>query len=88
VAEHEERIAMNGPTWNTLGLVINLVGVFLLFRYGMPYRVETGGAIHRVVSQVDEKAKAAESIYRWLGWIGVLLILVGTVLQIVGAWAT
>ena len=28
---------------NVFGLVANLVGVILLFRYGMPYRVRTKG---------------------------------------------
>jgi hypothetical protein len=32
------------------GLIANLAGVILLFRYDMPFRVRTGGQIVRVVS--------------------------------------
>jgi hypothetical protein len=30
---------MSAANWNAAGLIMNLVGVILLFRYGMPYRV-------------------------------------------------
>jgi len=32
---------VNTPDWNVVGLILNLIGVILLFRYGMPYRVRT-----------------------------------------------
>ena len=66
------------------GLALNL-GVVLLFRYGMPYRVETGGKIFRVIEHEDPKAKASERRYRCLGWIGLVLIIAGTALQALGA---
>ena len=34
-----------GALLNVAGLLANLVGVVLLFRYGMPYRVRTGAQI-------------------------------------------
>ena len=40
-----------------LGLVLSLIGVVLLFRSGMPYRVQTGGAFYRVISPEDASAK-------------------------------
>ena len=30
---------MSGPPWSMLGLVLSLVGVLLLFRFGIPYRL-------------------------------------------------
>lgn len=70
---------------SVVGLVLNLAGVVLLFRYGMPYRVETGGAVNLILEQENASAKAAERTYRVLGWIGLVIIVVGTALQIAGA---
>ena len=67
------------------GLVVSLIGVLLLFRYGMPYRVETRGRIYRVIEQEDEAAKTVERRYRMLGNIGLALVVVGTLLQAAGA---
>jgi hypothetical protein len=60
------------------GLLANFAGVILLFRYGMPYRVRTGG----VSSQVDPKEARAERREGVLGWIGLILIVLGTAAQI------
>ena len=69
---------------SVLGLVLSLIGVVILFRYGMPYRVETGGAIPLAIEGEDEAAKATERKYRTLGWIGLGMIILGTALQIAG----
>ena len=37
--EDEVRFMLPAGWWSTAGLVISLIGVLLLFRYGMPYRV-------------------------------------------------
>ena len=34
---------MSAADFSIAGLVLNLIGVILLFRYGMPYRVEVKG---------------------------------------------
>ena len=75
----EGRQAMTTPA------ALSVAGVVLLFRYGMPYRVETGGAIYLAPEQEDASAKGAERWYRVLGWIGLVMIVVGTALQIAGA---
>lgn len=49
-----------------------LMGVILLFRYGMPYLVRTGGAINIVARAVDENEVKAEKSYACLGWIGLV----------------
>ena len=52
--------------WSTAGLVLSLLGVLLLIRFGMPYRVRSA------------------SRYEMLGWLGLLLAILGTVCQIIG----
>jgi hypothetical protein len=64
------------------GLALNLAGVILLFRYGMPYRVETRGTSALLLEGEDKDALKSEAIYRKLGSIGLALIFAGTALQI------
>ena len=75
-----------GATLNTLGLVANLAGVVLLFRYGMPYEVRTGGAIYLTTDQPDPAQARRETRYTVFGWIGLALIVAGTCCQIAGVW--
>ena len=63
------------------GIILNLFGVLLLFRYGMPFRVETGGADYIIAEQTDFDAVKAERRYRLLGNIGLFLVVVGSALQ-------
>jgi len=63
------------------GLISNLVGVLILFRYGMPYRVETRGEGALLLEGTDEEAIAIERIYRRLGYVGLCLVIIGTGLQ-------
>jgi hypothetical protein len=71
---------------NIAGLIANLIGVFLLFRYGMPYRVRTGGNVATwTVAKVNPAIVSAEWWYTFAGWLGLALIVIGTALQ---GWAT
>jgi hypothetical protein len=72
---------------NVFGLVMNLVGVILLFRYGMPFRVRTDGAITLITEQSNLDAVKIESLYTILGYVGLALIILGTLAQIVAALA-
>ena len=76
---------MTAAGWNILGLIMVLGGVLLLFRYGMPYRVRTGGAVHLILEQKDETDKKQERCYDILGWIGIALVVLGTLSQIKGS---
>jgi hypothetical protein len=68
--------------WNIAGLLSSLVGVLLLFLFGMPFRVRTGGAIAYIANHLDENEKRKEKIYDALGYLGVALVVVGTLCQI------
>ena len=67
---------------NAFGLLANLSGVLLLFRYGMPYRVSTGGSSIYVSSSTDPHELAMEQRYKRLGLLGLVLIVLGTIAQI------
>ncbi len=73
---------MSAAHWNILGLILVLVGVLLLFVFGMPYRVRTGGTVSSVADKIDEQEKRKEAIYDALGWLGVAFVVLGTLNQI------
>lgn len=73
---------MSAAAWNIWGLCLALMGILMLFRYGMPYHVRTGGTTFYVTEQPDEKDKALEARYDVLGWIGLILVILGTAFQI------
>ena len=83
--EDEAHFMMPAGWWTTAGLVLSLIGVLLLFRYGMPYRVRTRGQPIRVAISSDPRAATLERRYEMLGWLGLLLVVLGTMSQIVGA---
>jgi hypothetical protein len=69
---------------NLTGLFLELVGVFILFRYGMPFHVPTHGTITLIIERRDLQAVALERRYELLGYVGLGLLVGGTLLQM---WA-
>lgn len=65
------------------GLLMNLTGVILLFVFGMPFRVPTGGHPILLADQADPKDVRAERWYAVLGGLGLALIVLGTAAQII-----
>jgi len=74
-------------TASIAGLALSLVGVLLLFRYGMPYMIETKGEVGVILEGVDQKAIETEKRYRYFGKIGLALVVIGTLLQAWGAYS-
>jgi hypothetical protein len=70
-------------TLNVAGLLMNLAGVILLFRYGMPYRVRTGGNELHFTGGADQDTVNAEQLYARLGVVGLVLIVLGTGAQVI-----
>jgi hypothetical protein len=67
---------------NIFGLLSNLVGLVLLFLFGMPFRVATGGKpVTWIPSNIDLQVKKWDDIYGVLGWMGLAAIVFGTLLQ-------
>ena len=68
---------------NVVGLILNMAGVILLFRFAMPYRVRTDGKMNRtVITPASEGEVPTERLYDLLGQIGLGCVLVGTFLQV------
>lgn len=67
-----------------IGLVTALGGVLILFRYGMPYHVESKGVVLLALEQTDHNEIKLEKRYRALGYVGLALVVTGTALQVAG----
>ncbi len=67
---------------NIFGLLLNLFGVVFLFLFGMPFRIATGGtAATWSTSNIDVQVKKIDNLFSVLGWIGLLAIVLGALLQ-------
>jgi hypothetical protein len=65
------------------GLLLNLAGIVLLFLFEMPFRVATASkTVPWTTSSIDIQVKKLDDIYAVLGWIGLLTLVLGTLLQI------
>jgi len=71
---------------NILGLLLNLVGIFLLFSVGMPFQIPTDAKIGRwSASGVALRMKSLDDFYTIVGIIGLSAFILGTLLQILAA---
>jgi hypothetical protein len=69
--------------FNIVGLLVGLGGILILFRWGMPFRVESHGHIILASDQKDPRGIALDHIYVICGWVGLLLLITGVILQII-----
>ena len=71
---------------NILGLFSSLGGVLLLFMFGMPVRVGTGGTtVTWTTSSINYQIRKFDDIYSALAWFGLGFIIFGTLLQAIAA---
>jgi hypothetical protein len=77
---------MSERVLNLSGLALNLAGVLILFRYGMPFHLPSGGVVHLILEQTDQAEVELERRYTLCGYIGLFLLITGTVFQMVAAW--
>jgi len=64
------------------GLLLNLVGIVLLFLFEMPIRVATASRTVLWTTSIDVQVKNLDDIFTTLGWIGLLALVLGTLLQV------
>ena len=74
---------MSAGAWNIIGLILTLVGVVMLFLFGMPFRVRASGG-EPITTIPTIAGQKAEKRFSALGWIGLAMIVLGTAFQIVG----
>ncbi len=71
---------------SSIGLVFDIIGVLILFKYGLPSKIQNHkGSIIREEGKEEEKARKKENkkIKQWAN-LGLILILIGFLLQLIG----
>jgi hypothetical protein len=68
---------MSAAYLNIAGVLVTLLGLLLLFR-GMSYGAKIEGEIGMVLRKKNEAELKVEKRYRFLEWIGLMLVVLGT----------
>jgi hypothetical protein len=75
---------MTNADITVLGLVFDIVGVGLLWRFGLPPEVSRGGKSFLILEQTDENEKKKAEKYDCMSYVSLALIVVGFLLQAAG----
>lgn len=62
---------------DAFGLVLGIVGVLLIWRYGLPEHLSRTGAIHLILEQSDDHEASKANDYVWTSRLGLSVVLVG-----------
>jgi hypothetical protein len=69
----------------TIGLLLNLGGVWLLFAFGLPKGLALGGLQPVTANATLESIRKAK-VHKYLGLLGFALIVAGTTVQIIALY--
>ena len=68
-----------------LGLILDILGAFLIYKYGLPEDVSKTGVIYRVIEQEDEDEKLKAIKYDKYSRTGFGLLIMGFILQLISS---
>ena len=68
---------------NSLGLVLDIAGVCLLFKYGLPERLDREGRSYLMLQTHDDAEIRTARFYDRMSYLALVLIVAGFGLQIV-----
>ena len=80
--------ALSPSSWSMLGVFLGTIGVLLLFRYGMPFRVSFNGHDNVVSGPPKPAELAKDRRFKSLGYVGLTLIILGAGCQIWSSYLT
>ena len=70
-------------SFNNIGLSLDAIGVVIIFIFGISSDLNRDGAVGLLVENSDEEAKKARK-HDCISKIGLVLIIIGFILQIIG----
>lgn len=70
-------------TLNLIGLIWDIFGVGMVFKYGLPENISRGGKTYLATRQVDETEAALARQYDFWSRFGLAFLLAGFVMQAV-----
>jgi hypothetical protein len=66
---------------NVIGLTFDIIGVLMLFKYGLPSDLNKNGHISMVLEQVDNDEIHKYKKYERLSYVALVSIIIGFILQ-------
>jgi hypothetical protein len=73
---------MSAQAVASTGLVLDMVGAFVIWLYGLPPQIDPQGHIHIICEQIDESERLRAQRYIRLSRCGLLLLILGFALQL------
>ena len=67
---------------NDVGLILDIIGALLLFKFGLPAAIDRQGRIFRIAEGVDQEEVRRGKLYDRWGKVGLALLVVGFFLQL------
>ena len=67
---------------NSAGLILDIIGALLIWRFGLPEKIDRDGDMNIACEQIDKTEKTKAKKHDCLAHIGVILLIVGFVLQL------
>lgn len=74
---------------NYIGLTFDIIGIIVLFKYGLPQEINKHGHGYLIVEQEDEEEKIKWEKYYFRSKLGLTSLIIGFILQIISTmWST
>jgi hypothetical protein len=67
-----------------IGLTLDMLGVVLIFFFGISPKLDTEGNIYIIAGQVDEQESKKAKMYKKFSWFGLALVFICFALQLLG----
>jgi hypothetical protein len=67
---------------NDIGLILDIIGAVLLFKFGLPASIDREGRTHIIIEQVDDEEIKKGKFYDLWGRIGLGLLVLGFIFQL------
>lgn len=79
-------MTLDSAVVSSIGLGLDIVGVLLLWRFGLPEAVSRGGFGYIILEGHDEAEKAKAERYDLWAHLGLALLIFGFLLQLASNW--
>jgi len=76
---------MYAKIFSTIGLVTDIIGVILLFMYGLPSKI-VGPPVRIVEQDITDEEQNKNSFITKMSYFGLSLLILGFIFQLIGVW--
>jgi len=66
---------------SSIGLILDIIGAIIIFRFGLPENISRTGNQYIVTSRKDQSEIDKAKLYDFMSLIGISLLIIGFILQ-------